>query len=121
MKNKKVMVVKASEAEGYAPPGHAGTWNLRFIGPNNGSERIEVILGEMTSEGVADLHTHEDFDQVNYLLEGKMKTVSDGVDYYQEPGDLCFIPAGAPHEAFSIASKSKFILIYTPPRQKKQR
>lgn len=105
----------------YEPPGHHDTFNRRMIGPFNGSNNLEFIIGEMGKTGDADPHTHFGFDQVMYILEGRLKITSPatGKEDIFEPGDLVYFPDGVEHKVVVESEKSRFCVIYSPPKQHK--
>lgn len=104
--------------DGYIPPGHGDTLNKRLIGPDSGSQHVEVILGQMASEGNAETHTHSDLDQILYMLEGRLRVITDVNEDIFDPGDLCLIPINVPHKVLCETDKAKFLVIYAPPKLK---
>ena len=51
------------------------------------------------------------------MLEGKLEiTGGDGNKVTLEPGEAIFFPMGSEHQIVSVAKKSKFVIIYSPPR-----
>lgn len=118
--SKHIPFVKASvdKVPVYTPPGHADTYNRRLIGPDNGANNIELIVGEMGRTGNAVPHTHHEFEQSMFMLEGKLEvTGSDGTMVTLEPGDSILFPIGCEHKVVCMTETSKFLVIYTPPRQ----
>jgi len=78
---------------------------------------MEVILGEMEPNGGAEMHSHSDFEQASFILEGKLMIRTPDMEVEVNPGDTLFIPKNVSH-AINCLEKSKFILIYSPPREK---
>jgi quercetin dioxygenase-like cupin family protein len=118
--SKYIPFVKASEGRVpvYTPPGHDDTFNRRLIGPTDGAQHVELIVGEMGRSGHAVPHAHAGFEQSMYMLEGKLEvTDSAGKQVFLEPGDSVFFPIGCEHKVVCVTEKSKFLVIYTPPRQ----
>ena len=102
----------------YTPPGHDDTFNRRLIGPDEGAKNVELIVGEMGRSGHAVPHTHYEFEQSMFVLEGELEvTGSDGTVVMLEPGDAILFPVGCEHKVVCVTEKSKFLVIYTPPRQ----
>ncbi len=101
----------------YGPPGHADTQNRRLLGPFNGSNDVEVIIGEMGPSGSADTHTHDEFDQIAVMLEGELQVVTPDEDIIVRAGDYNMIPRGCEHTVY-VREKARFVLLYSPPRQK---
>ena len=118
--SKHVPFVKASYADVpvYTPPGHEDTFNRRLLGPHNGAKNVELIVGEMGRSGHAVPHAHAEFEQSMFMLEGKVEvTGSDGTVVTLEPSDAILFPVGCEHKVVCITEKTKFLVIYTPPRQ----
>ena len=115
-KDIKQIVIRPEELEVYAPPGHDDTFNKLFLGPKNGCDHIEFILGEMGKQGSADPHFHADSNQILFMIEGKLKVTGNGVTEEVGPSDLIYWPAGCEHVVDVITEKAKFLVIYTPPR-----
>ena len=99
----------------YSPAGHEDTRNRRLIGPAAGSNRVELILGEMGPQGIAEAHAHKSCDQVFYLLEGRLKVISGEAEEILDPGDLGFIPEGVPHKVICMSEGAKILVLYAPP------
>ncbi len=114
----KLVKGKMEDMPYYSPPGHADTKNRRLLGPFNGCNDVEVIIGEMGRSGEADTHTHEDFDQICIILEGELRCVTPYEDETSGPGSFCMIPRGVEHTACIVSDYAKFIILYAPPRQK---
>ena len=101
----------------YTPPGHDHTYNRRVIGAQNGAKHTEIIVGEMGRGGHASIHAHDTFEQSMVMLEGKLEiTGGDGAKTTLEPGDAIFFPVGCAHGLLSLAEKTRFVIVYSPPR-----
>ena len=117
MVEQKFIKTSIDSVPGYTPAGHEGTLNHRLIGPFMGSQHVEIIVGEMKAGGGAEAHSHDDFDQFVYMLEGRHKVTSPELEGVHEPGELVMFPKGVVHGNVSLTD-SKFLVIYSPPRQK---
>ncbi len=113
----KFIKVRPDEVDVYSPAGHRDTRNRRLIGPAAGSTHVELILGEMGPQGIGEAHAHEGCDQIFYLLEGRLKVISDGVEEMLDPGDLGFIPKAVPHEVICISEGARFLVLFAPPME----
>ncbi|WP_408011222.1 cupin domain-containing protein [Pseudalkalibacillus sp. A8] len=101
----------------YSPPGHEGTYNRRLVGPKEGIENIEVILGEMEPGGVADPHFHEEIEQIMYILRGKAQVIIEGEEAVLTVGDVIWIPKKAMHEVKNGGDTNlQFVLMYSPQK-----
>ena len=105
----------------YEPPAHNDTFNRRLAGPFNGSNNVEFIIGEMGRTGDAAPHTHHGFDQLMYILEGQLRITSPatGKEDVFVPGDLVIFPDGVEHKVVVESEKSRFVVVYGPPKQHK--
>jgi quercetin dioxygenase-like cupin family protein len=113
---KKICIkVRPHEVEAYSPAGHRDTRNRRLIGPEAGSTHVEVIVGEMGPQGIGEAHAHGSCDQILYLLEGRLKVISDEAEEILDPGDLGFIPEGVPHEVVCMSEGARFLVMFAPP------
>jgi len=60
------------------------------------------------------MHIHDDADEFFFVLEGRMKLISDGVEAILSPGDSAIAKRGTPH-TFKILSPSlRSMAIFTP-------
>lgn len=106
-----------NDVEAYSPPAHGGTFNRRLVGPADGIEHMEVIIGEMEPGGDADPHFHEDIEQVMYILTGEMYVKIEGEEAVLGEGDVVIIPKKAMHEVKNVGSTNlRFVLMYSPPK-----
>jgi quercetin dioxygenase-like cupin family protein len=106
-----------NDAEVYSPPGHEGTYNRRLVGPEEGIENMEVIIGEMEPGGLADPHFHEDLEQIMYVLTGKMHIIIEGEETILTQGDVVWIPKKALHKVTNAGDENlRFVLMYSPQK-----
>ena len=121
-KSKPFILVKPDDVDAYIPgdiPGdyHSKIINKCLMGPSMGSKYLEVILGRITGQkGGADPHIHENCEQLEYVLEGKMKIVSGDFEQMIGPYELALFPAGASHALYAVTPAVKSLVIYAPPR-----
>ena len=117
MSNQKFIKNNYESVPAYEPPGHSGTVNLRLVVPSFGSKHLEVIIGEMEPSGGATPHSHDDFEQSMFILEGRLHIWTEESDDIFVPGDLVLFPVGCVHTVEAL-EKSKFLVIYGPPKEK---
>ena len=108
-------VIRPSELPGYSPANHHGTTNVRLIGPHNGANYMEVLLGEFVPGGNALAHAHPALEQAVYVLEGTALAGIDGVEQEVRAGDVMFFPAGVFHSLKVTSPKVRLLVIYAPP------
>lgn len=101
----------------YHPPGHSKTENRRLLGPGAfGSNRMEVVLGEIEAEGQADAHSHESLEQAFFVIRGRAEVEIDGKSAVVGPDDFIYLPTGATHRVTPLeGERLKLLIIYTPP------
>jgi quercetin dioxygenase-like cupin family protein len=108
-------VIRPSELQGYSPANHHGTTNVRLIGPHNGAQYMEVLLGEFVPGGNALAHAHPALEQAVYVLEGTALAGIDGVEHEVRAGDVMFFPQGVFHSLKVTSAKVRLLVIYAPP------
>jgi quercetin dioxygenase-like cupin family protein len=65
------------------------------------------------------LHSHDEFEQVSVLLEGRVRTVVDGETFVLGPGDVLTIARGAIHGRTSALDGRDAVVLdlFMPPRR----
>jgi mannose-6-phosphate isomerase-like protein (cupin superfamily) len=83
------------------------------------SDRVLVKITEnaATPDGAHRMHTHDDQEEILYVLEGHGENVGeDGTIREFGPGDVIYVPAGVPHEDRSNGREAvKFLVVKVPP------
>ncbi len=113
----KKYVVRARELPTYSPPKHSRTTNRRLLGPGpSGSDRMEVVLGELEYGGHADPHVHQDVEQAFFILQGKAEVEIDGEKAVVGPEDFIFLPPGTVHRVTPLEGPPlRLLILYSPP------
>jgi quercetin dioxygenase-like cupin family protein len=113
----KKYIVHPRELPVYSPPAHSKTTNRRLLGPGpSGSDRMEVILGELEYGGQADPHVHEDFEQAFFVLQGKAEVEIEGQKAVVGPEDFIFLPPGTVHRVTPLEGPPlRLLILYSPP------
>jgi mannose-6-phosphate isomerase-like protein (cupin superfamily) len=101
----------------YFPPGHSKTTNYRLLSPGpSGSDRFEVVLGQIEFEGQADPHAHDELEQAVFVLEGRGVAEIEGQQEEIGPNDLIYLPEGVRHRIAAMEGPPlKLLIIYAPP------
>jgi quercetin dioxygenase-like cupin family protein len=112
-------IIRVEQLEPYSPESHQGTVNRRIIGKETvGSKNLEMVLGSLSPDGIAEPHFHTGIEQVIYVLEGRLEVEMLGETQIIEPGDTVYIPPGEMHKVTVLGnSPAKLIILYTPPIQ----
>lgn len=61
-------------------------------------------------------HSHEDFDQLVCISEGRCNYYVDGEPHEMGPGSMMLVPAGAEHYIEPLESPCANLDIFVPPR-----
>lgn len=80
-------------------------------GGEGGVANVHVVS---VSEG--NLHVHEDYHEVYYVLKGKGSVVLSAQSHALRPGTVVVIPAGTPHSLHAEPGEPlEFVIFGTPP------
>ncbi len=101
----------------YTPPAHSKTENRRLLGPAAfGSNRMEIVLGEIEAGGQADAHSHESVEQAFFVIRGRAKVEIEGESAVVGPDDFIYLPVGVSHRVTPLdGERLKLLIIYSPP------
>ena len=109
-------VIRPSEMPSYSPANHTGTRNTRLVGPKvNGSQYLEIALGDIERNEGSPAHAHPDLEQDAYILEGEAIAEIDGKEHHVQGGDLLYFPARIFHSIKVLSERVKLLVIYSPP------
>jgi mannose-6-phosphate isomerase-like protein (cupin superfamily) len=113
----KKFVTRLSDLLPYSPPGHSKTTNYQLLGPgSSGSNRFEIVLGQIEFGGQADPHSHEKSEQAIFVLEGKAFVEIEGRDEVVGPNDLIYFPEGVRHRITALEGPPlRLLIVYAPP------
>ncbi len=116
-------ILHAYELPPYTPPAHSLTVNRRLLGRREwGSQRVEVVLGEIEYGGQADPHRHSGVEQAFYVIEGEATVDIEGESSIVGPDDFVYLPAGATHRVTPLPGKKlKILIIYAPPLEAEEK
>ncbi|MBK6832471.1 MAG: cupin domain-containing protein [Flavobacteriales bacterium] len=73
------------------------------VSGDDGSDRISYIEHIVRQGESPPLHIHEREDEIFHLLEGEFKFRLRGDEFTCGPGEVVFIPKGAPHTFLSLS------------------
>jgi len=62
-------------------------------------------------------HSHQDFDQLAYLVTGRANYYIDGVPHEMVPGSMLLVPAGSEHYIEPLEGPCLNLDIFVPPRK----
>ena len=111
------LIATADKMKRYSPPRHKLTVNRRLIGGDGvPSERVELILGELSPGGEAERHSHTESEQILYVLDGRCRVEALGQERVLGPGTAVRFPEGLEHRIVVLDEKTlRCIVIYSPP------
>lgn len=80
------------------------------------SKHVQVVIMSIDARGDIGEETHNDNDQVLYLVSGQGRMVLNGQEKPFKKGDLVLVPAGTKHNFISDSiGPMKIITTYSPP------
>jgi quercetin dioxygenase-like cupin family protein len=76
-----------------------------------------MLMWNVVEEGMElKPHSHDDFDQLVCIFEGRCNYYVDGEPHEMGPGSMMLVPAGAEHYIEPIDSPCANLDIFVPPR-----
>jgi quercetin dioxygenase-like cupin family protein len=116
MTEKSPYVIHPYEQPFYSPANHTGTRNYRLVGPKtNGSQYLEIALGDIERHEGSPAHAHPDLEQAVYIIEGEATVEIDGIVSEVKTGDLMYFPPKVFHDIKVKSERIKLLVIYSPP------
>ncbi len=116
MSAKSPYVIHPYEQPFYSPANHTGTRNYRLVGPKtNGSQYLEIALGDIERHEGSPAHAHPDLEQAVYIIEGEAIVEIDGIVNEVKTGDLMYFPPKVFHDIKVKSERIKMLVIYAPP------
>jgi mannose-6-phosphate isomerase-like protein (cupin superfamily) len=81
--------------------------------------RLQVVLMALSPGEEIGMETHEDTDQVFYIVKGEGRAVVGGESHAFKRGSMVVVPAGTPHNLINDAGEGlKLFTIYVPPHHR---
>ncbi len=116
MTPKSPYVIRPYDQPFYSPANHTGTRNYRLVGPKtNGSQYLEIALGDIERHEGSPAHAHPDLEQAVYIIEGEATVEIDGIVEQVKTGDLMYFPPKVFHDIKVKSERIKLLVIYSPP------
>lgn len=75
-----------------------------------------LVMNYIAAEMTPNPHTHENFDQLVYIVSGRAHYHVSGVPHEMGPGSIMVVPAGAEHYLTPIDGPVENLDIFSPPR-----
>jgi len=79
-------------------------------------ENIQTILYHFPPHKVFPVHSHDEHEQLGYLVSGKMGFMVGGEERMLMPGDFYRAPIGVEHNAWTLDEPSVLLDFFAPPR-----
>lgn len=111
-------IVKADEVEWNQPAENSiGALSKVLIDPEHADTKyLNFRVGCYRPGSSAKPHSHEDAENIFYILQGRGIAVLDGERYPVGPGTLIFIPPKVEHSLFSTGEENLiFVFVASPP------
>ena len=103
---------KNGEAVGITPPNHFGGLNVLDIVPFRGNN-FSVQLSKAPSGGGGELHHHDDWSQVFYLVRGALTFDTGQERFTLKPGEAVLFEPGDPHYTINEGEAESVYLVIT--------
>jgi uncharacterized RmlC-like cupin family protein len=83
-------------------------------GKNVGAKKLSMNVATIPPGGVAYAHIHVDFDDMLYILQGRVRHeygpgLKKAID--NEAGDFIYIEPGVPHEVFNLSDTEPVVAV----------
>ena len=113
----KKFITHLDDLSPYSPQGHSKTTNYQLLGPGpSGSDRFEIVLGQIESGGQAEPHVHEELEQAVFVLEGKAVVEIEGRQEVVGPNDFLYFSEGVRHRIAALEGPPlRLLIVYSPP------
>jgi len=111
-------IVQVDEIEWSQPAENSiGALSKKVIDPEHADTKyINFRLGCYQPGTFASPHSHEDAENIFYILQGKGVAVLDGERFPIGPGTLIFIPAKVEHALYCTGDENlTFVFVASPP------
>ena len=79
-------------------------------------EKLQVVEYHFPPGKSFPLHSHEENEQMGYLVSGQLRMEIDGETRILEPGDWYHARIGVPHRAWTLDEPAVLLDIFAPPR-----
>jgi len=103
-------IIKTSELQKVPEP-----WGVSIKIFKNESEKVEIGLFSVDPKKSMSVHTHEDTDELIYVLEGKADFAVGNEETELSEGSAVFIPRQIKHKAFNKGAKPYWCLYIVCP------
>ena len=81
------------------------------------ADKIQILYYEFPPNKRFPRHSHDENEQMGYLLSGKMRLVCGDEERIMEPGDCYLAPIGVEHWAETLDEPAILLDIFVPPRK----
>ena len=102
--NKKMYAIKLEEGKPYKLYGN----NYRVLISRNDTDRLESELVEMKKGCKTPLHSHDDLEQLYYVLKGEAIISIDNEEKSVTEGMIVYVPLGAKHRVSAVTDFKYF-------------
>ncbi|MEI0605410.1 cupin domain-containing protein [Brachyspira pulli] len=80
------------------------------------SDNLMTVYMEFDENAVAEPHSHNEHEQITYILEGEFQFNVNGQEYFCKPGDTLHFAKNMAHGCKCI-KKGKLLDTFTPQRE----
>ena len=83
----------------------------------NTAEKMQVLYYKFPPNKKFPLHSHDENEQIGFLVKGTMRLVCGGEERIMKPGDFYCAPIGVEHWAETMDEPAELLDIFAPPRK----
>lgn len=80
------------------------------------NDEVTIAWHRLARDMTLNPHTHEDFDQLVWIVEGECDYYVDGEPRRMGPGTMMLVPAGSEHYIEPVSEYCINIDVFAPPR-----
>lgn len=100
-------VFSTQDCKRYSFPTHVN----EIVIDRSSTKATEVFMVEIEDGRALPLHTHDDMEQVYYMVEGRGTLTINGEQHPVKPGDAVLIPASAPHTVTAEGGRVRYFAV----------
>ncbi len=105
-------LIKIEDIPGIIPPKHYDLVSRRIVDASVGAKAMGVSLVRLERTGRADPHTHENAEQLFFVLKGEMAIKTEQGEVRLKQGEAAFIYPGEVHQNFNVAEgETEYIVV----------
>ena len=110
-------IFRAEEVNWIEPPGHFSAFSKLLVNESMGSRYFDFRVSSYQPKGYCETHSHENAENIYYILKGTGIAELDGKRHLVSPGVVIFIPPKVEHAIYNTGFEDLiFIVTGSPPQ-----